>query len=107
MRLILRAARSIHSALHGNGGMAQHMLHLCFQQARGVVFKRQVVFVFVHANAAETVSVGKLAELAQLVVVQRRLQFVGDVHECHASSISARARTSSGPAAAPFDKNRG
>jgi hypothetical protein len=68
------------------------MRHLRFAQARSVVFKRQLFLRFVNAKAAQAVGVRELAEMAQLVFGERRLQFVGDVNESHAGIIAARGK---------------
>ena len=68
------------------------MRHLCFAQARSVVFKRQLLFRFVNTEAAEAIGVRELAEMAQLVFREWRLQFVSDFHECHAVIIAARSK---------------
>ena len=67
------------------------MRHLCFAQARSVVFKRQLLFRFVNAEAAQAIGVRELAEMAQLVFRERRLQFVGNFDEGHAGIIAARS----------------
>jgi hypothetical protein len=41
---------------------------LCFAQARGVVLEGQTVLLFIHAEAAEAVGVGELAEALKLFV---------------------------------------
>jgi hypothetical protein len=83
-----RHAQLAEAAGDGDPGLAQGVGHLRFAQARSVVFKRQLLFRIVQPEAAQAVSVGEFAEVAQLVVVQRGLQFIGDFDECHGGIIS-------------------
>lgn len=66
----------------------QHARHFCFLQARSIVFKRQLIFGFIHAEAAQAVRVGKLAKAPQLLGPDRSLQLVGDFNKGHAWDYS-------------------
>ena len=62
---------------------AQDVLHLGFAKSRGVVFKAQVQFLFVHMKPAKAVGVGKFAEAANLLHAEWGGQFVSDFDERH------------------------
>lgn len=47
-----------------------------------------MIFLFIDAEAAQAVGVGKFTEAAELFEAERRLKFVGDLDECHAESIA-------------------
>lgn len=79
---------SIDFASDGNAGLAEGVGDLRFAEARSIVFEGQHFFGVVDAEAAEAVSVGELAEAAELRIRQGRLQFVGDFHEGHGESIA-------------------
>ena len=69
---------------------------LGFAQAGGVVFEGQLIGCRVNAKAAQAVGVGELAEVAQLIVGERGLQFVSDFDESHEGIIAAGALFGSG-----------
>jgi hypothetical protein len=48
--------------------------------------------LFVDAEAAQAVGIGESAEAAELFEAQWRLQFVGDLEECHGLDYN-RGRT--------------
>ncbi len=58
---------------------------LRFAEARGVVFKGDMVLRFIDAHAAQAVGVGEGAQAAELF----GLKFVGNFNECHSGSIAA------------------
>lgn len=80
------------AALHGNLGHAQHVGDFAFLEARGVILEGQQIRVLVHSEAAQTVSIGKLAQHAELFGAQRPWQFVGDFDEGHSPIIASAAR---------------
>src|SRR5271168_477919 len=57
---------------------AEHVDDLGFFQARGVVFKGQVVLGFIDAEAAQAVGVGEGTQEAELMRGERLLQLIGD-----------------------------
>ena len=83
-------------AIDGDAGATEDMGHLSFAQARGVVFEGEVVLLFVDAEAAKAVGVGKFAEASELFEAERRLQFKGDFEECHESKYKCKERRSEG-----------
>jgi hypothetical protein len=98
--------RSVDLAGDGDAGLAKDMGHLRLAQARGVVLERQVVLV-VDAEAAQAVGVGEFAEMAELILSERGLQFVGDFDESHARIIAGRSSRSRRQESAPLDFHRG
>ena len=81
---------------YGYAGLAEYAGDLGFAQAGGVVFERQLIGGRVNAEAAQAVGVGELAEVAQLVIGERGLQFIGDFDECHGGIIAAGEAFSGG-----------
>ena len=71
---------SVEAAGDGDAGLAESVGHLGFAEARGVVFEGQLFPRIVEAEAAEAVSVREFAEMEELVVAQRGLQFVSHFH---------------------------
>jgi len=64
------------------------MSDLGVAEARGIVFESKVVVLFVDAEAAQAVGVGKFAKTGELVEAERGLQFVGDFEKCHTRIIA-------------------
>ena len=89
-------------ACHGDAGLPEHMGDLRLPQARGVIFERQLVGRWVDAEATQAIGVRELAEVAQLVVGKRRLQFIGDFYECHGGIIPAAAGFETYPDVTPI-----
>lgn len=81
--------RSVELAGDGDARLAESMSHLCFAEARGVVFERKLLSRIIESEASQAVGVGKFAEPVQLLVAQRGLQFVSNLHECHGGIIPA------------------
>lgn len=81
----------VEAAGDGDAGLAEGVGHLCFAEARRVVFEGQLLPRIVETEAAQAVGVREFAELAQLVVAQRGLQFISDFHEGHGGIIPAAA----------------
>src|SRR5208337_3281681 len=79
----------IHSARDRDAGLAERVRHLRFPQPRSVIFKRHLLILVVHPESPQSIGVGELSQAAQLLQAHRRLQFVGDFHECHARIIPA------------------
>jgi hypothetical protein len=79
---------------YGDGGSAEDVFYFGFAQAGGVVLEGEMFFAFVETEAPQAVGVGKGAKARQLFLRQGRLQFVGDVDECHAGIIAADASCS-------------
>jgi len=63
--------------------------YLRFAEARGVVFERQEIVLFVHAKAAEAVGVGEFAEALELLDAQRGVQGERDFEKCHGLDYSS------------------
>jgi hypothetical protein len=76
---------------YGNAGLGQDVGDLGLAQAGGVVFEGEMIFLFVDAEAAQAVGVGKFTEASELFEAERRLKFVGDLDECHGESIAGGA----------------
>jgi hypothetical protein len=72
----------------GNAGLGQDVSDLGLAQARGVVFEGEMFFLFVDAEAAQAVGVGKFTEASELFEAEGRLQFVGNLDESHGESIA-------------------
>src|SRR5207245_7770529 len=84
-----KRAASVDFARHDNLGSTQRVGYLRFAQARRVVFKRQLFLRIVQTKPPQAVNVRELAEMAQLLFAQGRLQFISHFHECHARIIPA------------------
>jgi hypothetical protein len=82
-------ARLGNFAGHGDGRASQHVSDLRVAQPRSVVFKGQMVFCFIEAEAAQAIGIGEFAEQAELFLRKRGLQFVSDFHECHVRHYSS------------------
>ena len=67
----------------GDPGLGEGVKDLSFPEARGVVFEGKAVVLFVNAQAAKTISVGEFAQSLELLVAERRVQFIGDFEKCH------------------------
>lgn len=87
------SAASVDFAGDSDFGLAEGVGHLCFAQPGSVVFEGELLFRVVQAKAAQAVGVGEFAELAELLLAQRRLQFIGHFDECHAGIIPASPRS--------------
>lgn len=85
---------SIDFAGDGDAGLAEDVGDLGLAEARGVVFEGEMVVLFVDAEAAEAVGVGKFAQAAELLEAERGLQFVGDFEECHGRDYSRGKKAS-------------
>ena len=85
--------KSVEAAGDSDAGLAERVSHLGFAEARGVVLEGQLLPRIVEAKAAQAVSIRECAEMAQLVVAQRGLQFIGDFHECHEGIIPAEGES--------------
>jgi hypothetical protein len=96
------ATSLIDLARDGDAGLPEHMGDLRLPQARGVVFERQLVGRWVDAEATQAIRVCELAKVAQLVVGQRGLQFIGDFHEGHCGIIPAGAGFETYPDVTPI-----
>ena len=77
------------------------MNYLRFVQPRSIVFERQFSLDIVDVEPPESIGVGEIAEVAQLLFGERGLQFVGDLYERHGEALyqwlaSLRARAIAG-----------
>jgi len=61
-----------------------------FAEARGVVIEMKTIGGFIVAKFVKAVSIGELAERAELRGVEAALQFVSDGHQCHVLDYSIR-----------------
>ena len=68
----------VDSARYGDAGFAEDVGDLRIAQAGSIVFQREELLLFVHAEAAEAVSVGEFAKTLKLFEAGRRVEFVGD-----------------------------
>src|SRR5271168_809502 len=98
--------RSVDFARDGDAGLSQDVGDLRLAEARSVVLERQVVLV-VDAEAAQAIGVGEFAEVAELVVGEGGLQFVGDFNESHGGSIAGCSSGGGGQGRARLDFHRG
>lgn len=80
--------RLIDDSDDGNAGLGQDVSDLGLPQARGVVFEGEMIFLLIDAEAAQAVGVGKFSETPELFEAEGRLQFVGNLDECHGESIA-------------------
>lgn len=80
---------SVEAAGDSDAGLAERVSHLRLAKTRSVVFEGKLLSRIVETEAAQAVSVGEFAEMAQLVVVQRGLQFVSHFYKCHGEIIPA------------------
>ena len=76
-------------ASDGDTSLPEHVSDLRVAEARGVIFKGQLFFSFVHAELAQAVGIGEFAEAAELFEAQRGLQFIRDFEKGHARIIAA------------------
>jgi hypothetical protein len=96
-RLNLRnRCHRLYAPQHRNPRLPEHVLDFGFPQPRSVILECQPVGLFMHAETAQPIGIGKPSQRSQLIGQQRRLQFVGNLHECHARIIAADGN---GPAA--------
>jgi hypothetical protein len=77
----------VEAAGDGDAGLAKDVCDLSDAKAGGVIFERKVELGIVELEATEAVSVGKLAEGAELVVGERRLEFEFGFEERHKQII--------------------
>jgi hypothetical protein len=54
----------VHSASDGDARLAEHVRHLGIAQTRGVIFEGELVFLLVHVETPQAVSVRKIAQPA-------------------------------------------
>ena len=90
--MLSKRAALIEAAGDGDARLAEGVGYLRFAEARSVIFEGQLLPRIVEAESAEAVGVREFAELAQLIVAQRGLQFISDFHECHGGIIPAGER---------------
>ena len=74
---------------HRNPRLPQHMCHLRLAQSRSVVFQRNLILQLIHADLPQSVRIRKLAQPRQLFMAQRRMQVVGNFHECHSQQYTS------------------
>lgn len=86
--LLAKRAGLIDLAGDGDAGLSEDMSDLGLAESGGVVFESEAVVLLVDLEAAQAVSVGELAETAELLEAERRLQFVSDFEECHGRDYS-------------------
>jgi hypothetical protein len=88
---MLQAVRreSVYLASDGDSGLSQDVGNLCFAEAGGVVFKRDLIFLLVDVDAAQTVGVGKFAQALQLLVAEGGVQVVGNFEKRHAGDYTS------------------
>jgi hypothetical protein len=82
----------VHAAGDGDAGLAEDMGDLRVAEARSIVFEREMVLLFIDAKATQAIGIGEGAEAAELFEAQRRLEFVGDLEQCHGLDYN-RGRT--------------
>ena len=68
---------------YGDFCAAQHVDHLRFFQTRSVILKRQLVFAFVDAKAAQTIGVGEMSQARKLRLREGLVQLIGNFEERH------------------------
>ena len=73
----------------GNAGFAEDVGDLGVAQPGRVVFEREVLLLFVYAEAAEAVGVGECAEALELIEARRGMKFEGDFEKGHGGIIPA------------------
>jgi len=76
----------------GDPDLSKGVKDLSFPEARSVVFEGKAVVPFVYAQAAKTVGVGELAQPLELLVAERRVQFIGDFEKCHIGDYTSGTR---------------
>ena len=81
--------KGIDAAQDGDARLAEDVGDFGFFQAGSVVFELQPVLQFVDVEAAQAVGVGEEGEMAELVGLERGLEFVGDFDEGHDGRIIA------------------
>jgi len=82
-----RCGRLVDLPCDSNLGLAKNMRDLRFAEARRVVLEGELFLALVKTEASKTISVGKKAEVAKLLVRERLVQFVGDVDKGHRLGI--------------------
>lgn len=87
-----------HAADNRNTRHAQDVLDFGFFEPRRVIVELQPIFLFIQAKSLEAVSIRKERQLAQLLLAERRLQFIRHGHESHARIIAERTNGSAGQA---------
>jgi hypothetical protein len=76
-------------ARDGDSRLSQDVGNLCFAEAGGIIFKRDLIFLFVHVHAAQAIGVRKFAKPLQLLMAERGMQVIGDFEKCHAGDYSS------------------
>ena len=76
-------------ARDGDSRLSQDVGNLCFAEAGGIVFKRDLIFLFVHVHAAQAVGVRKFAKPLQLLVAQGGVKVIGDFEKRHVRDYSS------------------
>jgi hypothetical protein len=69
--------------------LSQNVCDLRFPKAGRVIFQRDLVLMLVNANFAKAIGIRKFTQTRKLFVAQRRVQVIGDFHECHAMDYSS------------------
>ena len=80
---------SVRLARDGDSRLSQDVGNLCFAEAGGIVFKRDLIFVFVHVHAAQAIGVRKFAKPLQLLMAKRGMQVIGDFEKRHAGDYTS------------------
>jgi hypothetical protein len=75
----LQAGR-LQSSQHGDSCLAQNTFYHVVCQARGVVVKMEKIFPCVVTKFLKAVSIGELAQRAEMVRLEAFLQFVSNGH---------------------------
>jgi hypothetical protein len=84
-----KTVNSVRLSRDGDSRLSKDVNDLSFAETGSVVLKSDLVFLFVHVDAAQAVGISKFSKALQLLPSQRRLEFIADFKECHAVNYSA------------------
>jgi hypothetical protein len=84
-----KAVNSARLSRDGDSRLSKDVNDLSFAETGSVVLKSDLVFLFVHVDAAQAVGIGEFSKALQLLPSQRRLEFIADFKKCHAVNYSA------------------
>jgi hypothetical protein len=84
-----KAVNSARLSRDGDSRLSKDVNDLSFAETGSVVLKSDLVFLFVHVDAAQAVRISKFSKALQLLPSQRRLEFIADFKKRHAVNYSA------------------
>jgi hypothetical protein len=71
-----------------NPRQPQHVRHFRLFQPRSIVLKREMLSLVAHAKLPQSIRIREPAQIMELFIAQRRLQFVSNLDQCHSARNS-------------------